>query len=322
MTEQMPHQPVMVSEILAHLETTAARVFVDATVGAAGHAAAMLAAFPEATLVGIDQDPDALVEAGRRLAGFRPERVILRQGNFRDLAPLLDGIPLAAGAVDAILMDLGVSSMQFDRAARGFTYSAPEAPLDMRMNPAQSLTAAGLLNQAEERELSRIIRDYGEERWASRIAAFVVAARSRRPLTTAGDLVDLIRAAIPASARRQGGHPARRTFQALRIAVNDELGALQEALPVAAGRLAPGGRLLVISFHSLEDRIVKDTFRRLVADGGFTVATRRPVSPGEAEQDVNPRSRSAKLRVLIKPADSIATATAGEGEAGRGAGRC
>ena len=322
MTEQMPHQPVMVSEILAHLETTAARVFVDATVGAAGHAAAMLAAFPEAMLVGIDQDPDALVEAGRRLAGFQPERVILRQGNFRDLAPLLDGIPLAAGAVDAILMDLGVSSMQFDRAARGFTYSAPEAPLDMRMNPAQSLTAAGLLNQAEERELSRIIRDYGEERWASRIAAFVVTARARRPLTTAGDLVDLIRAAIPASARRQGGHPARRTFQALRIAVNDELGALQEALPVAAGRLAPGGRLLVISFHSLEDRIVKDTFRRLVADGGFTVATRRPVSPGEAEQDVNPRSRSAKLRVLIKPADSIATATAGAGEAGRGAGRC
>lgn len=291
------HAPVMVREVLGALEAAAApRLVVDCTLGAGGHARAILERWPESRVIGIDQDPDALTRAREALAEFGP-RVRLVQGNFRHLPDLLSG-ELVQGGASGVLMDLGVSSMQFDQAHRGFGYGEPAAGLDMRMDPAGTTTAAGLLNRLDERELGRIIRQYGEERWASRIASFVVQFRERRPLETTGELVGIIQAAIPASARRTGGHPARRTFQALRIAVNDELGALAEGLGHAARLLGPGGRLVVISFHSLEDRIVKRAFREHAAAGSHHLVVPRPLVPGPAEVAANPRARSAKLRVL------------------------
>lgn len=291
------HSPVMLGEVISILSETLGRCFVDCTVGAGGHAAGLLDTFPGAALIGIDQDPQALEVAAARLSRFG-DRVRLVRGNFRDLPTLLR--PLDVTEVDGLLLDVGVSSLQLDRPERGFSYNDPGAPLDMRMDPDQELTAAGLLNQLDERELARIIRDYGEERWASRIATFVVAARSRRAMTNAGDLVDTVRAAIPAAARRSGGHPARRTFQALRIAVNDELGALRSGLVSGASLLSPGGRMAAISFHSLEDRMVKQTFRGLVHAGGYVALTKRPLVPGPEEIGRNPRARSAKLRGLAR----------------------
>jgi 16S rRNA (cytosine1402-N4)-methyltransferase len=286
------HVPVMVGEVLGALATDPPpRRLVDCTLGAGGHARAMLERWPDASLVGIDQDPSALQLAGQNLSDLG-SRVRLVQGNFRRLPELVPA------PVDGVLMDLGVSSMHFDQAGRGFTYALPEAPLDMRMDPAGAVTAAGLLNRLDERELARIIRDYGEERWASRIASFVVQFRGRRPMQTAGDLVEAILAAIPAAARRAGGHPARRTFQALRIAVNDELEALGEGIGHAARLLAPGGRLAIISFHSLEDRIVKRAFREHAARGDYQLVVRKPLVAGPDEIAANPRARSAKLRIL------------------------
>ena len=292
-----PHQPVMADEVVEMLAAAPPGWIVDGTLGAGGHAAAVLTRLAGAKVIGVDRDPAALELAAERLAAFG-ERVRLVHGNFRDLEAVLGKV--GDPPVSAVLLDLGVSSMHFDDVERGFTYAAPEAALDMRMDPAQELTAAGLLNQLDVGELSRIIREYGEERWASRIAAFVVRQRRRRPLATAGDLVSVIKAAIPAAARRGGGHPARRTFQALRIAVNDELGALADGLSVGAGAVIAGGRLVVISFHSLEDRIVKRFFRRLAANEGYTLVTRKPIVPSEQEIGCNPRARSAKLRVLAR----------------------
>jgi len=295
------HLPVMLDEVMAAFEPVMPGLVVDCTVGAGGHAGAVLERWPGSRVIGIDRDPEALTIASANLAGYGG-RVRLVHGNFRELAVLLaaEAGPTGCPQADALLMDLGVSSMHFDQATRGFAYTAPEAPLDMRMDPADEVTAAGLLNRLGQQELSRIIRDYGEERWASRIARFVVEARDRQPITTAGQLTEIIKAAIPAAARRKGGHPARRTFQALRIAVNDELGALRDGLSAAARVLRPGGRMAVISFHSLEDRLVKVAFRELALAGEYQLVTRKPLEPQEAEVLVNPRSRSAKLRVLSR----------------------
>lgn len=298
-----PHVPVLLDQVLTYLAPRRGGRYVDGTVGAGGHAAAILEAAGDAgELLGIDRDPQALALAAARLEPYK-ERVRLVRGNFRDL----DRHLAAAGwdAVDGILLDLGVSSMQLDDPARGFSYQV-EAPLDMRMDPGQPVTAADLVNNASRDQLARWMAEYGEERWAGRIADFIVAARQRRPITTTTQLVEVIKDAIPARARRRGGHPARRTFQALRIAVNGELEGLEAFLQGAAQRLRPGGRLVVISFHSLEDRAVKGAFRALAAgdedgsgDGApFRILTRRPVTPGGEEARRNPRARSAKLRAL------------------------
>ncbi|HXR41205.1 MAG TPA: 16S rRNA (cytosine(1402)-N(4))-methyltransferase RsmH, partial [Acidothermaceae bacterium] len=253
------HVPVFlgrVLELLAPALTGPDAVFVDATLGMAGHAEALLSAHPDARLVGIDRDSDALALAAVRLAAFEG-RATLVHAVYDQLPEVLDRLGLAA--VDAILFDLGVSSLQLDEADRGFSY-AHDAPLDMRMDRTGGVTAADVLNTYSARDLARVLREYGEERFAARIAASVVRERSRRPLTSSGRLVELVRDAIPAAARRTGGNPAKRTFQALRIEVNAELAALERAIPAAIDAIAVGGRVVVLSYHSLEDRFVKRTF--------------------------------------------------------------
>ena len=293
-----PHVPVLLAETVAFLQPRPGGRYVDGTVGAGGHARALLeAAGGMAELLAVDRDPAALELAAARLAPFR-ERVRFVHGDYRELDRYLDD--MGWDRVDGILLDLGVSSMQLDDPARGFSYQA-EGPLDMRMDPGQPVTAADLVNSASRDQLAEWIRRYGEERWAARIADFIVAQRRRRPITTTSQLVEVIKAAIPARARRRGPHPARRTFQALRIVVNRELEGLDQALRRAAARLAPGGRLVVISFHSLEDRTVKQVFRQLAASprpgdpagagqgegrgpgsGAGPVAVPGPAGPGEA----------------------------------------
>ncbi len=296
------HTPVMVKETLEWLNCVRARVMVDCTVGMGGHALAILETIPaDGLLLGLDRDPEALEKAREKLA-LPPPRVILKQADFRALEAVAENCDLK-GKVDGMLFDLGVSSWQLDQARRGFSYQV-DGPLDMRMNPDQQMTAAEIVNQWSESELTRVIRVYGEERWASRIARFIVESRSRYPLERTSEMVEIIKAAIPASARRQGGHPARRTFQALRIAVNEEVEALERGMDGALAVLAPGGRVVVISYHSLEDRVVKRCFRQGAGSenhsGHFQALTRRPVRPGSREQQNNPRSRSAKLRAAVK----------------------
>lgn len=287
------HRPVLLTEVLAALMPERGGWFVDCTVGPGGHAEAILAAAPTTRLVGFDRDAESLTIARQRL-GIFGDRVLLRQADFRHLAREAEALGLEA--VDGVLFDLGLSSLQLERSGRGFTFQAPDEPLDMRFDPAQPLTAARLLARASEPELVRILREYGEEPAARRIARRIVEARRRAPIATTGALARLVAAAVPVPRRRI--HPATRTFQALRIAVNDELGALEAALPQAARLLGPGGRLAVISYHSLEDRRVKTAFRQLAAEGAWRLVTRKPVSPSRAEVGANPRARSAKLRVL------------------------
>ena len=287
------HATVLRQRTVEYLLGNRGSRYVDATLGGGGHAEAILEAGPELRVVGVDQDPAALDATAARL-DTRAGRLVLVRGNFRHLDQL---VPEDFQPVHGVIFDLGVSSPQFDRPERGFSYQV-DAPLDMRMDPDSDRTAFRFLNWAAPEELTRVFREYGEERWASRIAEFVVEARRREPVRTTGQLVDIIKAAIPASARRSGGHPARRTFQALRIWVNEELDALDEGLNVARSILAPGGRLVVISFQSLEDRIVKHRFRTWVQDGHGQLVTKRPVFPAADEQAVNPRSRSARLRAF------------------------
>lgn len=301
------HEPVLMGEVLYYLSPRPGGIYVDGTVGAGGHSGAVLEATGgRCRLVAMDRDPDALAIARQALDRWGPA-VDLVHSNFADFEAVLDDRGIAE--VDGILLDLGVSSMQLDRPERGFSFHA-DAPLDMRMDPTRGETAAGLINRLDAGELARILRDYGEERWASRIARFIVETRAREPIVTTGQLEAVIKAAIPAAARRRGGHPARRTFQALRIAVNDELQSLSRFIEPAARRLARDGRLVIISFHSLEDRIVKQAFRRLSqgcscppgvpcrcgGDAILEILTRRPVTADENELRRNPRSRSAKLR--------------------------
>ncbi|WP_240610853.1 16S rRNA (cytosine(1402)-N(4))-methyltransferase RsmH [Ammonifex thiophilus] len=283
----------MVKEVLAYLAVKPGGLYVDCTVGGGGHAAAILALIGnEGRLIGLDRDPEALSFARERL-GSDP-RVHLVHASFADLAEVLAG--LGVKEVDGVLYDLGVSSYQLDRPERGFTYRE-DAPLDMRFDPSSPITAADLVNRLEEEELARIIREFGEERWAKRIARFIVRARARRPILTTGQLVEIIKEAIPAPARRRGPHPARRTFQALRIAVNQELEALKASLPQAADHLKPGGRLVVLSYHSLEDRLVKEFFRR---SPYLRPLTKKPLTPSPEEMERNPRASSCKLRAAEK----------------------
>ena len=302
------HKPVMVGEVIASLRCRAGAVYVDGTVGGGGHASEILEnTAPDGLLIGIDADGDALREAGRRLAPFG-DRKILVKGNFADMETILAGMNI--GKVDGILLDLGVSSHQLDTADRGFSFTL-DAPLDMRMDRSLGISAYDLIHTLSADELERIIREYGEERMAGRIARAIVERRNLSPIRTTADLAGVVVRALP---RRRGPariHPATRTFQALRIAVNDELANLYRATAVGMEHLKEGGRFSVISFHSLEDRIVKNAFRAgekgcicppdlpVCACGRkptMKVLTRKPVVPGEEEIHDNPRARSAKLR--------------------------
>jgi 16S rRNA (cytosine1402-N4)-methyltransferase len=302
------HEPVLLREILESLNLKPGGIYVDGTVGGGGHARAILAATaPGGILIGIDRDDDALEEARQVLepCGTHP---ILVKGNYADLAAILDR--LGIGCVDGILLDLGVSSHQIETAGRGFSFTQ-SAPLDMRMDRDAPLTARELVNTADPREIKRILRDYGEEMQAGRIARAIAEHRQQAPIETTGELAAIVAAAMPAHMRHGRIHPATRTFQAIRIAVNDELGSLARGIASGIDRLKEGGRFSVISFHSLEDRMVKDLFRGasrgctcppdlpVCACGGkprLRVITRKPVRPGEGEVERNPRARSAKLR--------------------------
>lgn len=300
-------------EVLEILGPRRGGLYCDGTVGGGGHAEALLAASaPDGVLLGVDRDAEALALAAERLRPFG-ERARLVQGDYRDLPALVRAAAL--GPFDGILLDLGVSSLQLADPARGFSF-AQEGPLDMRMDRAGGgPTAAGLLRRLPQPELEAILREYGEERWAGRIARALVTARARRPITTTTELASLVARAIPRRAWPPRIHPATRTFQALRIAVNRELEGLAEGLEAAASLLAPGGRLAVISFHSLEDRAVKTTFRRLAARGAVRILTRKPVTPGATEVAANPRARSAKLRAIQR---GLRNADCGRGNAERG----
>lgn len=326
MSTNFGHRPVLLAPVIELLHLTNPfrdapdTVLIDGTVGGAGHAAALLdQAHPTTRLIGIDQDPVALQAARQRLQAFG-DRVRLIHGNFRRMHELVMPILSEWGTaqVAGILLDLGVSSPQLDVAERGFSFHQ-DAPLDMRMDPGGAVTAADLVNTLPTEELARVLREYGEERWAYRIAATITDRRRTAPLLTTHDLVEAIKDAIPAPARRTGPHPARRTFQALRIAVNDELGALEAVIPDAIALLAPRGRLGIITFHSLEDRIVKRKFADLAADcicppelpecrcewtPSIRIVNKRPIEASESEIQENPRARSAKLRVAERAVPS------------------
>ncbi len=303
------HLPVMldrVRELLAPALEPSGAVLVDTTLGRAGHASALLADHPGLSLIGIDTDPAAVAESRQVLAAFAG-RVTLVQAVYDELPQILAAAGLAA--VQGVLFDLGVSSPQLDNASRGFAY-AQDAPLDMRMNPAGELTAADVLNTYPPDRLARVLREYGEERFAQRIADAVVRERERAPLSSTARLAEIVRESIPAAARRTGGNPAKRTFQALRIEVNGELDALHRALPAALDAVAVGGRIVTLAYHSLEDRAVKQAFAARSADTTprglpvslpsarpqFRLLTRGAQKPSETEVAANPRAASARLR--------------------------
>ena len=297
----------MLARVLEVLDPKPGKIMVDATLGGAGHSVELVQrVLPGGRLVGIDQDTDAIRAAGVRLAGYG-DAVSLIHNRFDKIGDVLDG--LGIDTIDGALFDLGVSSYQLDTPLRGFTFKDPSAPLDMRMNPGSAgPTAADLVNTLSERELASLIREYSDERWALRIAKFAVTRREKQPIGTAGDLVEIVHAAIPVAARPPDTHAATRTFQALRIAVNEELTILGHALESAIDRLSKGGVLTVLSYHSSEDRIVKQIFARLSGRGEtqgpygerppaiLDLVTRKPEVPGADEVRNNPRSRSAKLR--------------------------
>ncbi|HET6733117.1 16S rRNA (cytosine(1402)-N(4))-methyltransferase RsmH [Mycobacterium sp.] len=320
MAPDRPHIPVLLDRCVELLKPALTRqhpdgtgaVLIDATLGAGGHAERFLTEFVGLRLIGLDRDPDALWIAGERLSEFG-DRVMLVRTRYDGIEGVLAETGYWADKVDGILFDLGVSSMQLDRTERGFSYAA-DAPLDMRMDPDAALTAADVINTYDERALARVLREFGEERFASRIAAQIVRRRARKPFATTGELVELLYEAIPAPARRTGGHPAKRTFQALRIAVNGELDSLRDALPAALGALTPGGRIVVMAYQSLEDRIVKNKFAAVTAsrtppglpvelpghEPEFVALTRGAERAGAEEIELNPRSASVRLRALEK----------------------
>ncbi|MFW5684282.1 MAG: 16S rRNA (cytosine(1402)-N(4))-methyltransferase RsmH [Spirochaetota bacterium] len=285
------HRSVLVEEVVTYLEPTSpGAVLVDATLGEGGHSARFLEQFPSLSVVGIDADAVMQARAAERLAAFG-ERVTLVNSWFDDFFATTTLSP------DRILMDLGVSMYHFSLAGRGFSFRADE-PLDMRLSDGLERSAADLVNELPEEELANLIYRYGEERLSRRIAARIADERAQRRLTTTKELADAIWRSVPASYRHGRLHPATRTFQALRIAVNGELDRVERAIPLALGRLPVGGRLAIISFHSLEDRIVKHRFREHAADGPFAVLTKKPIVPSESESSENPAARSAKLRVI------------------------
>ena len=306
------HKPVLLEECLTALNIRPDGIYLDGTLGRAGHSYEIVSRLGEnGRLIGLDRDETALEAARQRLAPFM-NRVTLVHSNFSLVGQVLD--ELGIGGVDGMLFDLGVSSPQLDEAERGFSYMH-DAPLDMRMDRTAALTAREVVNCWSYEELRRILFEYGEERYAPVIAKHIVRTREQRPIETTGQLSDIIRGAMPTSALREKQHPAKRSFQAIRIAVNDELGELEPMLRAAAEHLKPGGRLAVISFHSLEDRIVKKTMQDLATGctcpPSFPVCvcgkrpkmkliSRKPITAGEAELAYNPRARSAKLRVAEK----------------------
>jgi 16S rRNA (cytosine1402-N4)-methyltransferase len=305
------HVPVMLDrcvELLLPALDSPGAIAVDATLGLGGHSEALLASNPGARLVGIDRDGEAIRLATERLAPFG-SRFVAHRAKYDDVSGALKAI--GANMADAILFDLGVSSMQIDQAERGFSYAA-DAPLDMRMNTDDPRTAADLVRDEDESSLARILAEYGEERYAPRIARAIVRRRGTTPITRTGDLVEIVRAAIPAAARAKGGNPAKRTFQALRIAVNDELGILARAIPAAVEATAVGGRIVVLSYHSLEDRLVKRAFAAGAEDQTprllpltrdedrpyLRLLTRGAEKASDVEAERNPRSASVRLRAV------------------------
>ncbi len=309
---EFEHRTVLLDRTIEYLKVVPGGVYVDCTLGGGGHSLEILKRLGEkGRLIGIDRDQNAIKAAGERLASFS-DKAVLVHGNFRDIRRIVHGIGITA--VDGVVMDLGVSSHQLDQRERGFSYMQ-DAPLDMRMDRQQSLTAMEVVNTYSEADIARVISGYGEERWARRIAAFIVREREKALIKTTGQLVDIIKAAIPASARRKGPHPAKRTFQALRIEVNDELGILERAVKDGVDLLKSGGRICVITFHSLEDRKIKNIFRELEnpctcppkapacvcgKKPVIRAVTRKPVVPDKEEIQQNPRARSAGLRVAEK----------------------
>ena len=305
------HVSVLLRECLDGLDIKPDGIYVDGTLGGAGHSSRIAAQLTTGRLIGIDRDPVALKAAGERLQPFA-DRVTLVHSNFSEVRQVLDDLGIEA--VDGILLDLGVSSPQLDEAVRGFSYML-DAPLDMRMDGGAALSAHEVVNTWSQDELKRILYDYGEERYAPQIAGAICRRRAEKTIETTLELADIIRAAMPAAALREKQHPAKRSFQAIRIAVNDELGAVETVMKTAVSCLNPGGRLAIITFHSLEDRIVKNGM--VAASKGCTcppnfpvcvcgnkpkvrLITRKPITASEEELERNPRSRSAKLRVCEK----------------------
>lgn len=303
------HISVLLNECIDNLNIRPDGIYVDGTMGGGGHSLGIAKRLTTGRLICIDQDPNAHEAAGKRLAEYK-DRITFVRDNFGNIKSILDSLEIEK--IDGMLLDIGVSSHQLDEAERGFSYQQ-DAPLDMRMNPDRPFSAYDVVNGYDEDELDRVIFTYGEERWARRIVQFIVKEREAKPIETTGELVDIIKKAVPKGARKDGPHPAKRTFQAIRIEVNGELEVLQRAIDDVAARLAVGGRLCIITFHSLEDRIVKEAFRKqenpCICPPQFPVCvcgkkplgrviTRKPILPSKEELEENPRSRSAKLRVL------------------------
>lgn len=308
---EFKHISVLLEETIEGLRIRPDGIYVDGTLGGAGHSSQICKRLTKSgRLIGIDQDEDAVAAASSRLAEYEDQVTIVRS-NYCKMKEVLNGIGIEK--VDGILLDLGVSSYQLDTPMRGFTYMEQDAPLDMRMDNRQSLTAEKIVNEYSEEALFHLIRDYGEDRFAKNIAKHIVIAREKAPIKTTGELTEIIRASIPMKVQVTGGHPAKRTFQAIRIECNKELEVLRDSLDDMIDLLNPGGRLCIITFHSLEDRIVKNSFKNnedpCTCPKEFPVCvcgkkpkgrviTRKPILPTEEEMEVNPRSRSAKLRIF------------------------
>lgn len=307
---EFKHKSVLLEETIANLNIRPQGIYVDGTLGGAGHSLEIAKRLTTGRLIGIDQDADAIEAAGERLEPYR-DRVTIVRSNYCNMKEEL--ARLGVVGVDGILLDLGVSSFQLDTPERGFTYREEQAPLDMRMDQRQTQTAEDIVNDYSEAELYRIIRDYGEDRFAKNIAKHIVAKRQEKRITTTGELTEIIRGAIPMKVQKSGGHPAKRTFQAIRIELNRELTVLTDTLDEMIELLNPGGRLCIITFHSLEDRIVKSSFKKnenpCTCPSDFPVCvcgkkskgkvvTRKPILPSEEELEENSRAKSAKLRVF------------------------
>jgi 16S rRNA (cytosine1402-N4)-methyltransferase len=305
------HYSVMLNEVIEGLEIKEDGIYVDGTLGGAGHSVEIIKRLKDGILIGIDQDQDALKYAREKLSDHSG-KFLLVHSNFAKIGEILEDFEY--NQVDGVLLDLGVSSYQLDTPERGFSYNH-DAPLDMRMDITAGLTAKEILNTYSLEELSRIIREYGEERWHYRIAEFVVRERAKKPIETTFDLVSIIKMAVPKGVRRDGPHPAKRTFQAIRIEVNRELEIIENTIRESVDKLRPGGRIAIITFHSLEDRIVKRTFKNMTIDcicppeypvcmcdtkPIVKIITRKPIVPSMKELEFNPRSRSAKLRIAEK----------------------
>ncbi|HIQ73463.1 MAG TPA: 16S rRNA (cytosine(1402)-N(4))-methyltransferase RsmH [Candidatus Cottocaccamicrobium excrementipullorum] len=313
------HTSVLLHETIDSLKVKPEGIYVDGTLGGGGHAYELLSRLgPQGRLIGIDQDGEAIEAAGERLKEFKDQVTIVRSNYVNTPQVLRD---LGIDRVDGIYLDLGVSSYQLDTPERGFTYRE-DAPLDMRMDQRGEITAADILNNSSQQELYRIIRDYGEEKFAANIAKHIVRMREERPFETTGQLIEAVKAAIPARVRATGGHPAKQTFQAIRIALNGELDVLEKSIDEMIQLLNPGGRLAIITFHSLEDRIVKNKFREnehpCICPPDFPVCvcgrksrgrviTRKPILPSQEETETNRRAKSAKLRVFERGPLSLGT---------------